>query len=141
MSARPAPTFTVGRILAATFAVAAVAGLTLAPRSWAWPARSWALDAVALLPTRWADFLLGGDADRALNIAIFVPLGAAIAALLPLRWVPASVGVGFAISCAVEIAQTVIPGRVPDVADIVANTAGALVGTVLVLAVRLIARL
>lgn len=141
MSARPAPPFTAARVLAAAFAVAAAAGVTLAPRSWAWPARSWALEAIALLPTRWGDLLLGGDPDRALNIAIFVPMGAAIAALLPLRWAPASVGAGFAVSCAVEFAQTAIPGRVPDVADVVANTAGALAGTVLVLVVRLIARL
>ena len=141
MSDRSAPRATVPRILAATVVLFAVMGLTLAPRSLAWPARTVALDALSLLPTRWNEFLVGGDVDRALNVAIFVPLGAAVALVLPLRWAPASVLLGAAASCAVEMAQSVIPGRVPDADDIVANTLGALLGTVVVIVVRLLARL
>lgn len=140
MSDRPVPTPTRARVLLATGVLAAVAGLTLAPRSLAWPTRSLVLELLALLPPRWSDLLLGGDADLALNVAFFVPLGAAVALLLPLRWAPASVVLGAAVSLTVEIAQTVVPGRVPDCGDVVANTAGALIGTAAVMLVRLVAR-
>lgn len=140
MPDRPAPRLTPARILAATIALFSVMGLTLAPRSLAWPARTLALDALSLLPPWWSGILLGGDIDRALNVAIFLPLGAAVALVLPLRWAAASVLVGSAVSCAVEIVQSVVPGRVPDVADILANTLGTLLGTIAVIVVRLVAR-
>ena len=63
-----------------------------------------------------------------------------LAMLLPLRWSPASVLVGAAVSVGVETAQSVIPGRVPDAGDVLANSAGALVGTILVVVARLLVR-
>lgn len=140
MSDHPAPSLTTARVLVAAAVLATVAGLTLAPRSIAWPARTLLLDALALLPPRWNNVLLGGDADTALNVAFFVPLGMALAMLLPLRWSPASVLVGAAVSLGVETAQSVIPGRVPDAGDVLANTVGALVGTTLVVVGRLLVR-
>lgn len=137
---RSAPSFTPARVLVAASVLAAVVGLTLAPRTIAWPVRSLFLDALARLPARVNDVLLGGDADTVLNVAFFVPLGIVVAMLLPLRWAPASVVLGAAVSLAVEIAQSVIPGRVPDAGDVVANTTGALIGTVVVVIVRLLAR-
>ncbi|MFS0793654.1 VanZ family protein [Microbacterium sp. 1P10AE] len=137
---RSAPSFTPARVLVAASVLAAVVGLTLAPRTIAWPVRSLFLDALAHLPARVNDVLLGGDADTVLNVAFFVPLGIVVAMLLPLRWAPASVVLGAAVSLAVEIAQSVIPGRVPDAGDVVANTTGALIGTVVVVIVRLLAR-
>ncbi len=137
---RSAPSFTPARVLVAASVLAAVVGLTLAPRTIAWPVRSLFLDALARLPARVSDVLLGGDADTVLNVAFFVPLGIVVAMLLPLRWAPASVVLGAAVSLAVEIAQSVIPGRVPDAGDVVANTTGALIGTVVVVIVRLLAR-
>ena len=140
MSDRSAPSPTTARILLATAVLTVVAGLTLAPRAVAWPARTLVLDALEHLPPRWNDLLLGGNADTALNIAFFVPLGAALALLLPLRWSPASVLVAAAVSLTVEVAQTVLPGRVSDPGDVVANTAGALVGTVVVVFARVMFR-
>lgn len=140
MSDRPAPSLTVARVLAAAAVLATVVGLTLAPRRIAWPARTLLLEALALLPARGNDVLLGAGTDTALNVAFFVPLGMALALLLPLRWAPASVLLSAGVSLAVETAQSVIPGRVPDVGDVVANTGGALIGTVVVVVLRLLTR-
>lgn len=140
MTDHPAPLLTPARVLAATGVVAVIAALTLAPRAIAWPARSLALDVLDRLPSAWTGVLFGGGIDVALNVGFFIPLGAAVALLLPLRWAPASVAMGAAVSATVEVAQTVIPGRVPDPGDVVANTAGALIGTVVVVAGRLLAR-
>lgn len=140
MSDRPARILPTARVLVATGVLAGIVALTLAPRTIAWPARTLLLDALAHLPARWTEVLLGGGPDLALNIAFYVPLGMALAMLLPLRWSPASVLVGAAVSLGVETAQSVIPGRVPDAGDVLANTAGALVGTILVVVGRLLVR-
>ena len=65
----------------------------------------------------------GGGADFVLNIALFLPLGAALAAAgLRARTV---VLLGLALSAGVELLQfSVIPGRDATVGDVVANTAG-----------------
>ncbi len=42
---------------------------------------------------------------------------------------------GCALSVAIELTQNLLPGRVPTVQDVVLNTAGALLGAVLVAAV------
>ncbi|MFF7681155.1 VanZ family protein [Microbacterium sp. NPDC007973] len=140
MTDRRAPLLTPARVLGATGVLAVTAALTLAPRSIAWPARSLALDVLDRLPPVWTEALFGGGIDVALNVGFFIPLGAAVALLLPLRWAPASVVLGAAVSATIEIAQTVVPGRVPDSSDVVANTAGALIGTVVVVGGRLLAR-
>jgi len=138
MSARSI--FTPARVLTAGAVLAAVVALTLAPRAIAWPARTLVLDALDHLPPSWSALVLGASADVALNIAFFVPLGAAIALLLPLRWAPASLLLCALVSLAVETLQAGIPGRVPDAEDVVLNTIGAAIGTVVVIAVRLTAR-
>lgn len=138
MSARSI--FTPARVLTAGAVLAAVVALTLAPRAIAWPARTLVLDALDHLPPSWSALVLGASADVALNIAFFVPLGAAIALLLPLRWAPASLLLCALVSLAVETLQAGIPGRVPDAEDVVSNTIGAAIGTVVVIAVRLTAR-
>lgn len=140
MSDRPARILTTPRVLVATGVLAGIVALTLAPRTIAWPARTLLLDALAHLPARWTEVLLSGGPDLALNIAFYVPLGMALALLLPLRWSPASVVIGAVVSVIVESAQAVIPGRVPDPGDVLANTVGALVGTILVVVLRTIAR-
>lgn len=69
--------------------------------------------------------------ESTLNALMFVPLGAALAALLGRRlWILAPV-IGFVVSLTVEWMQGQIPGRIPDVQDIVWNTLGAIVGAVL----------
>ena len=134
------PVFTPARVLSAGAVLAAVGVLTLAPRAIARPARTVVLDALDHLPSSWRALMFGAGADVALNIAFFVPLGAALALLLPLRWSPASVLLCALVSLTVETLQAGIPGRVPDAEDVLSNTIGAAIGTVLVVAMRAAAR-
>lgn len=71
------------------------------------------------------------------NIALFLPLGALLAALFrPGRWWWAVLS-GSAISGLVELMQLLfLPTRVSDVRDLTANTLGALIGAVVVVALR-----
>lgn len=126
------------RAIAAAIAVAAMAFLTLAPRALVAPARSEfmrAMDAAAAPLLLWIPY---GDAERVLNVVMFVPLGATIALLLPRRAWPIAILAGFALSAAVESAQGSIPGRVPDPADVVWNTLGAAIGVIVMALGRVI---
>ena len=64
------------------------------------------------------------------NIALFVPLGFAIACLVRggvwARWLLATMS-GFVLSTAIEVTQYAF-GRVADIDDVILNTSGALVG-------------
>ncbi len=90
---------------------------------------------VTLAPSRDAKLapLLGcllcgerGLADFALNVLLFVPLGAALA------WAGergrTALGTGALLSLGIEIAQLAIPGRDSSLSDVVSNTIGSLVG-------------
>ena len=64
------------------------------------------------------------------NIALFVPVGVFLLLLVGTRfWWVAGLG-AFLMTSAIETVQQTIPGRVPDERDILANTAGALIGIV-----------
>ncbi|MBM3717002.1 MAG: VanZ family protein [Actinobacteria bacterium] len=93
-----------------------------------------------VLPVEVMDALFVAGAETTLNVALFVPVGMAVAALLPLRWAWLAAGFGAVLSIVIETAQAAIPGRVPDVDDVLANTAGAILGTAVVILVRLVAR-
>jgi glycopeptide antibiotics resistance protein len=85
------------------------------------------------------------------NVAVFVPLGVALAAAtVPSRsaarsrsgrrrrlwpWWLAVTGAGLLLSLFIEIAQLAIPSRVTDVDDVILNTFGTAVGALLVWAV------
>jgi len=71
-----------------------------------------------------------GTADVLVNVLLFLPLGAALAAAgMPLR--RAMLGCAL-LSAGVEFAQLYIPGRDPSLGDIVFNTVGSGLGAVLV---------
>lgn len=76
------------------------------------------------------------DLEQAMNLAMFVPFGAAIAAVVPWRWGLVGGIAGFVVSAGVEVLQGAIPGRVSDPADVVWNTAGAAMGALVVFVVR-----
>jgi len=62
------------------------------------------------------------------NIALFVPFGLLVAAGWPRTnawWI---VLLGFSASAAIELVQTMVPGRVTTVSDVIANTLGMIVG-------------
>lgn len=73
------------------------------------------------------------------NVALFVPLGFALALLIGRSWW--SVLIAVAVSAGAEIVQSVIPRREPSVRDVMANALGALLGVLVARPVRrLIAR-
>ncbi len=107
-------------------ALGAILWLTLEPL----PAQA---EATQLSP--WNCLFCGtqGSADFLLNIALFVPLGAAVV------WLGAgrskALALGTALSLAIELAQaTLVAGRDPAFGDVVANGLGALAGASLLLA-------
>ncbi|WZH36711.1 MAG: VanZ family protein [Microbacterium enclense] len=127
------------RVFVAAAALAVVGVLTLAPRALVRPVQERVVDVLFLVTERWGGVVLAQHSEMMLNIALFVPLGMAVTALLPSRWAPVTVLFGAAVSLSVETAQALVPGRVPDVDDIVFNTLGGAVGMVFVLALRLVA--
>lgn len=126
------------RILAATAMVAVVAGLTLAPPSIAAPARYLFIRAMVAVAEPLVVWIPGGLSERVLNTLLFVPLGAAVALVLSRRLWPLAALAGFALSVTVEYAQSSIPGRVPDGADVLWNTVGGAIGVLLVTLPRVI---
>lgn len=79
----------------------------------------------------------GDHVEFLTNVILFVPLTMLGATLLPsLRWW-AWLEVGLGLTVAIEVWQLVfLPGRTPELADIVANTLGAMLGYLVVVAVR-----
>ncbi|MEO8219685.1 MAG: VanZ family protein, partial [Specibacter sp.] len=72
--------------------------------------------------------------EFAANILLFVPFGIILTLRLHRRLWLLAVVLAAAVSGAVELAQMIfLPERVPAWSDIVANTAGALIGALLVL--------
>lgn len=67
-----------------------------------------------------------GNADALANLILFAPLGAALA-LNGRIGIRAVLGAGI-LSCCVELAQIMIPGRDPSLGDVCFNTIGAAVG-------------
>ena len=72
-----------------------------------------------------------------LNVLLFVPLGAAVAVLLPRRGWPVAIVIPLVLSAAVEFAQGSIPGRVTDPGDVLWNTVGGAIGVISVTLLRL----
>ena len=70
-----------------------------------------------------------GVVELAANVLLFLPLGALVARILGARLWWGGVAVGFVVSVLIELAQLVfLPARFPSVADVAANTFGAMVG-------------
>lgn len=124
----------VGTTLLALAAVAVVV-LTLGPRALVAPARSLFEEMADAVAAPLAAVFPYAD-DRALNAFLFVPLGVALALLFARRLWPVAIIAGFGVSAAVEFAQNVIPGRVPDLHDVFWNTLGATVGAIGVAMIR-----
>src|SRR3546814_5180919 len=102
----------VSRGVLAALALLLVAALTLAPQVLVGPARAAFLDwanAVTMPPFAGAGY---AEAERLMNTAMFVPLGAAFALVLPWRGWPLAVPAGLGVSAAVEYAPASIPGRI-----------------------------
>lgn len=114
----------------ATFAYLAFVGwVTLTPASSAPTGSDLVLRVLARLQR--FDELSWLTYDRAeflANVALFVPVGLFLLLMVGTRfWWVAGLA-GFLMTSLIETAQRSVPGRVPDERDILANTAGALVG-------------
>jgi hypothetical protein len=98
-----------------------------------------AILAATLLPSRTEQlrpfsFCLTCDfrwlADAVLNVGLFLPFGLAAGSRAKTSWKVALVGA--LLSTTIELLQMVVPGRDPELRDIVCNTAGAALGAALV---------
>ena len=76
--------------------------------------------------------------DLLSNILLYVPLGffAARSVRSWHRAIPAASALGVALSFLVEMTQECVLSRVPSMADVIANGAGALIGSLLAVALR-----
>ncbi len=75
--------------------------------------------------------------ERLANVAMFVPIGLLLAALVPRRWGWVAAAYGFTLSAAVELGQAAwFPERDATIRDVALNTAGAVVGWLAVVAWR-----
>ncbi|MFF2244483.1 VanZ family protein [Arthrobacter sp. NPDC058130] len=77
------------------------------------------------VPT-WFDYRV---VELASNVILFLPLGALVTRILGPRLWWGGVAVGFVVSVLIELSQLIfLPARFPSVADVAANTFGAMVG-------------
>ena len=81
----------------------------------------------------------GSAVDAVLNVFVFVPLGLLL--VLAGARILAVFGIALATTLTIEITQYLLDdGRTADVNDLITNTAGALLGAVLMFGVRALAR-
>jgi len=135
----PARSGTGIRVFVMLASVATILTLTLAPRALVGPARGLFMRFAHLVANPVVEPMTYAQVESTLNALMFVPLGAALAILLSRRlWVLAPM-IGFVLSIAVETLQSRIPGRVPDLGDVVWNSLGALAGAIVAGVLRLVA--
>ncbi|MBG6107757.1 VanZ family protein [Frigoribacterium sp. CG_9.8] len=67
------------------------------------------------------------------NVAMFLPIGVFFVLLFGRRLWFISIISGVLLTCAIELAQRFMPGRVSDVRDIVANSVGTVAGVLIAL--------
>jgi glycopeptide antibiotics resistance protein len=97
------------------------------------------VERVNLIPFRDLIWALDGQVEPAVavtelvaNVLLFVPLGSALAVRHPRASTWWIAGVAAGVSLAVEVAQAVMnTGRLADITDVLANTSGAILGTLL----------
>jgi len=75
------------------------------------------------------------------NVVLFVPLGLLIALLVPTKWWWAVILGLVLVAGGIELGQALfLPGRVPSLDDVIANSTGGLIGVVIAAIIRGIAR-
>jgi glycopeptide antibiotics resistance protein len=78
-----------------------------------------------------------GFIESGANVVFFVPVGFLLGLLFSHRWWWLAIPASGLLSASVEAAQgAFLPGRVSSVADVVANTTGGLVGSIVAATVR-----
>jgi glycopeptide antibiotics resistance protein len=117
--------------LATVLYLAAVGWITLGPQPTGLVHASGILQILGLLQEHPSlDWIRYSDIEFAANVAMFGPIGLFLLLLLGRsRWWMALLA-GPLLSLGIETAQLFIPGRVPDVRDLVSNSLGAVLGVV-----------
>ncbi|MGY1858139.1 VanZ family protein [Modestobacter sp. SYSU DS0290] len=107
---------------------AAVAYVTLGPPGVVAGARSALMTAVEALLAPWVGTVHRAPVEAVANVLLFLPVGVLATLVLARRsrLLPLLLGAG--LSGALELAQSALPGRVPDPVDLAANTAGTALG-------------
>ena len=116
---------------AAVAVLLAVGCITLGPAGFVADARRAVLAGVEVLTAPWPGTVHRAQVEAVANVLLFVPVGALAALALRRSGPVLPLAVGAATSVLVELAQTALPGRVPDLVDVAANTAGTVVGVAL----------
>ncbi|UOQ88101.1 VanZ family protein [Agromyces endophyticus] len=127
-------------LVAAAYA-AIVLWVTIGPAPWR--TASHQVDGGILNPDAWTasvTWTTGYLAEIAFNVALFIPVGALAALLLPRRFWPLAMLAGFSFATMIELIQLPEPDRISDPRDLVMNTAGTIVGVVLVQTARMVRR-
>lgn len=120
----------VPRVLLLGVTTLLVVAITMSPRQVAGPARAVFIGLAHRFAGPLVEPMSYVEVESALNAMLFVPIGAAVALALSRKlWVLAPVLV-FLASMSIEYLQVSIPGRVPDIQDVVWNTIGGIAGAV-----------
>ena len=133
----PAPRRTGALVLATVAVLLAVGCTTLGPAGFVADARRTVMAAVEALTGAEPGAVHRSQVEAGANVLLYLPVG--LLGVLVLRRPVLALGLGLAASVSIELAQTVLPGRVPDLVDVAANAAGTAVGVALgaaLLAVR-----
>ncbi|PWC05206.1 VanZ family protein [Agromyces badenianii] len=123
-------------LVAAAYATA-VLWATIGPAPWRTSGHQ--LDGGILNPAAWTapvTWTTGYLAEIAFNVAIFVPVGMLAALLISRRRWPLAMLAGFGFTAVIELVQVPEPERISDPRDLVMNTAGAVLGVVIVMVAR-----
>lgn len=115
-------------VLAAVAVLVAVGCITLGPPGAVADARRTLMAGVEVLAAPWPGAVQRAQVEAVANALLFVPVGALAALALRGRGPVLPVLLGAGASVLVELAQTALPGRVPDPVDVVANTVGTALG-------------
>ena len=126
-------------LLAGVAVLLAVGCVAFGPPGLVADARRTVTAVVEALAVPWPGTVRRAQVELVANVLLFVPVGALAAVVLRRRGPVLPVLLGAGASALVELAQNALPGRVPDLADVAANTAGTVVGVALPLACRLVA--
>lgn len=122
--------------LAAVLVTCAVGYVTLGPPGVVAGARSAVVDAVQALLGPWVGTVHRAPVENVANALLFLPVGAVAGLVLAHRGRSLPLLAGVALSVAVELGQSLLPGRVPDPVDVATNSAGAALGVCLVVLAR-----
>ena len=118
-------------LLAAAAVLFAVGCITLGPTGFVADGRRAVMAGVETLTAPWPGTVHRAQVEAVANGLLFVPVGALAALALRRRPPVLPLALGAVLSVLIELAQNALPGRVPDLVDVAANTAGTAGGVAL----------